>query len=372
MSIAVEHFYEYRSPSGVISDLDIASAEGGRTENDIGTLTLILPGNIYSVRDFDQDGEIYVRRSIGGAEPTLLGKTFFFVDPKIRHQTTEEGEKQLVLTCSDPISLIKRRIVAYYAGNAYTSRADLSDDLVKAIMRENYGASAVDATRNLSARLTIQGDLSLGTAVTDDIAWQQIDSVISNLCEQSWAYNYRLLFDFIATGYGTLDFQTYIGYSGIDHSSDSGDPIVVSDEDGTLAEGYYEEDYTDEFNSTYVGGRGYEDRRNVQNAQDAARVGASFWNLREKFIGEVNTTSATKILNAANRELSKGRPIKRQGGRIIQVEGVTFGLDFDYGDLITTEYIGNSMDARLATFHWTYDQDNGELMDLYAHGEQYG
>jgi len=367
--VTAEYFLEYRSPTGTRTFLEMETLEYSRAENTPGALIASIKP-VYDVGYFEQDAQLYAYRSVNGLTPYVDGETFWFLD-RARYDTDDQGKNSIILEAHDSLSLLSRRIVANFGGTSYTSKLDYADDLLKDIMREQFGVSALDVTRDLSAKISVQADVSLGQIVGLDIQWENVQDIFNTITENSDELGTKLIYDLVRTGYDSLEFRTWTEYRGVDRSRGSASPLVVSQTNGLLGESGLEFDYTEEVNSVYVGGRGYEEAREVINLEDATRSGASAYNLREAFENASNSTDTTKITNAGYAVLSAGRPKVRFTGRILQNRDVIYGLSYNYGDRVTANYLGYEIDCRIAAFGVQYSQENGENLDIYLSAENF-
>ena len=163
----VEHLLYLYSPTGelltIIRDGAWIDLSYGFRENERGVLELTLPGD-FERRYLAIDGMIEVYRSYGNGTNKLEGDTAFFMRKPII-STAMDGTKTIHVTAYSAADLLKRRVIPYYAGSSYTEKmADHWDDMLREIMRENYGTLASDTARNLSPWLSIEPDQHYGAS----------------------------------------------------------------------------------------------------------------------------------------------------------------------------------------------------------------
>src|SRR5512146_1827477 len=153
-----EYTVQYLSPSGVfIVNLQYSKFVITRKENDIGTLTLDLPP-IYHPSLFRPERRIEIRRSMGPDQNTLLTNTVWLIR-RVHYAIDKDGAETLQLDAFDLNVLFKRRMVAYDAGTLYADKLDIADDLMKDLIRENYGSLVFDPDntgRDISAWVDVQ------------------------------------------------------------------------------------------------------------------------------------------------------------------------------------------------------------------------
>lgn len=346
----------FRNPMGVeLATLrDYTRLEYARKECEFGVMDLTLPAD-----DLDKDMlmldarlEPWVRV---GSKKFLDGESVFFLrDWKYQNAG---GERTWQLKAFDANYLYDGAIVAYNSGNAYTEKVDYADDLIKAIARENLGALATDTTRNLSAWFTIAADLGLAAQSHKAFSRRQLLTVFQELAEESRQRGTYLTFDTVYTSPTQLTLKTYTGSRGVDHSADSGDPVKISEDSGTLVDPELDEDHAEEHNYIYAGGQGVGAARAIATASDAERMGASPFNRREFFVDGRNapTDDADYLASEAQAALRAARAKKVLTGKIVDTEGLVYGIHYGFGDILSATCQGVTFDAHLDTIHVTVE-----------------
>jgi hypothetical protein len=162
-------------------------------------------------------------------------------------------------------------------------------------------------------------------------------------------------------------FQTFTGQRGQDRSADSDNPAVFGQAWGNLEGGYYEVDHSEEANYIHGRGLGREDGRFTGDAEDETRQGRSVWNYREAYAnaaagggGESNAST----LAEAEAKLEKLRPRWRAGGRLLDTSQERYGIDWDFGDLVTLDVRGNQFDAMVSAVGFSVDENGQEIPDI--------
>lgn len=365
-----DYTLNYLTPAGLfIAPLQVQSLDYIRKENDVGVLTAVIAGD-YAPGYFKRDGVLEVWRSINGSFPYLDGETGWLIR-KPSYATSASGEETITLEAYDFCDILRRRIIAYQAGNSYTHKLDFADDLMKDIVVENYGVSTLDALRNISSYLHVQTNVSLGPIVGDDIQHEVVLDTLQNFSNAAWEEGIRVLFDIVYQSVLNVEFRTYIDYRGNDHSSTSASPVIVSQDLGNLSEPMIVEDYSQEKNYAYAGGSGENDLQTIEEYGDTVRVGASPYNRCEIYADGGNTTDATILQSIAKDAVAAGKPRLILTGKIVDTPGFRYGLHYRYGDLVTAQYKGQIFNCRVSAIHVSVD-NNGEKLDIQITGEKYG
>jgi hypothetical protein len=300
----------------------------------------------------------------GGDNARMRLESVGFVRKK-RLADDSQGNETTTLTGFLPVELLRRRIVAYAAGSAQADKTDQADDMMKAIVTQNLGASAV-AGRDLTALgVTVAADLADGPSVTKGFAWKNVYTTLQEIAEASRQAGTNLYFDFVPsftsdTAIG-FQFRTYINQPGQDHSYTTGtNPVMFSKEWGNLVSPSLEMDYDAEINACYVGGQGEGADRATVTRTDAGRIAASVWNRREAF-ADARNESATNGLNAkGDSVLAENRPRYRFSGTLIDSPQARYGIDWDFGDRATISYRGLQFDGTILAVTLAVGQDGKE------------
>jgi hypothetical protein len=126
---------------------------------------------------------------------------------------------------------------------------------------------------------------------------------------------------------------------------DMSDFTVFDQERGNLENPFLEYDYGDEVNYVYALGRGAEDNVQVQQPADSARYNISQWNRCEGTAEAQQQDSNNAVREAGRTALADGLPIRRAGGKPLDVEGTRFGVDWDQGWRVRERYRAVEFDA---------------------------
>jgi hypothetical protein len=365
MNSIIEHQLWLYSAGGVpltvINDGSFSGINWGLRDIEAGVLELVLPG------DFDRsllqiDGQIEIHRAVGYGQMKREGDTAFFIRRAIP-STDTNGVKTIAVTAYSAFELIDRRIVAYDAGTAYTSKSGiLWPNFMRAIMRENYGSLATDTERNLSPWLTIEADTAWGTNYTKGFSWRKVLNVLKDIVNDIRSTGVYCTFDVVRTTAPYFEFRVYLGPRGTDHRQGTAAPVIISEDNKTLLSPSVDNDWVTESNFIYGLGPGVETTRIIKTARDDARIGVSPFNRRE-YGAEARNTDATDaaVQAEANAALEAQRPKRKFKGIISQTEGCLYGVHWTWGDIVTAEYDGDTFDCYVDAVNVTVNENGTEV-----------
>jgi hypothetical protein len=337
--------------------------EYARAEQEVGVLTLDLPRSD-TERLLSKDVRLEIWRTVG-TKTYLEGSTCWFL--RKWTLTRSGGVQTWRLQAYDGNYLLGGREVEYAAGSSQAQKTDAIDDLMKAIVRENLGASATDGDRDISTYLACQVDLGLAPSTTKAFSRRNVLKVLQELAEESYQRGTYLAFDTQYLSASQLEFRTFTGALGMDHGRESGSTIVVNEARGSLVDAKLEWDYSLEVTAATAGGQGQEAARAIYTAVDA-RASETPFSRRELFVHATQAgTSAAALEAEARAALNEGRPTVVLTGKIQDTTGLTYGIDYQYGDRVVAEHEGYSFDAHVNTIHVTVSKE-GEEVDNQIRG----
>lgn len=327
---------------------EVESFSWTRVINDIGRCRIVLKG------DFDRsllarDNRIEVWRAPTPDSDLRLEDIYLIRRPIIA--TSPVGLQRQTVFAMSPTELLSRRIIAFVTGSSQSSKADLVDDMMKEIVDENLGASAgVDdfgAARSFdSSFFSIQADAGAGPSITKSFAWRNVLVVLQDLSDAAREAGTEVYFAVVPTSVTTFEFQTFIDQPGQDRRLPAGSgPILFSLDQGNIEVPILEDDFENEVNYVYGGGQGEAAARDIQEVRDLDRINASIWNRREAFRDSRHEATSAGVTDEAEVRLIEGRPRRRFSTDILSVDGARYGLDWDFGDRITVEYLREQFNA---------------------------
>lgn len=352
------------------SELEAAQAVGV-----VGSVTFSIPGD-YPREYLQKDGVITIHRAPRNRPPYLLFNKIFFLRRRVL--TLAGGREQWKITAYDPNYLLsspsgqRGRVVAYDADSAEAVQSDFADDMLKAVMRQNIGALATDTTRDLSAYLDIQADLSMGPVVQKEFSNRILVPVLNEICQASVTAGTYLAWDIVCTqepnnGTFRLEFQTFVGQRGQDHRVTSGDSVQIGTDFGNLDDAMIDDDWTEEENYIRAGGQDDGSRRLYRSGGDVTAMAESPFNRRETFVDLSNVSDPTTLDDEIDSALRAGVPRPYYSGTLIPQDQTMFDVDWGFGDYLPVQAKGRSFDARVDAMTVGFGP-KGETIKVYLNG----
>ena len=324
-----------------------------RVANAVGTLEISLPGT-FDRSLFVPDRRLDVYRN-GRRERVYFLRGVLYV-------TEENGNRRTVLTGRCSNYLLTSRIVAYPAGSIQAKQTDFGDDMIKAVVNQNFSTSATDSARQIAAAyLTIEGDTSLGPTLTNQtFPRENVLKVVQQLAEACRGGGTPIYFDLYAVDDSLFQFRTMKSQPGMDHTYPNGiGPVLIGPDYGNLVEATLKYDYDDEATYVYAGWKGEGADRNVQTTSDTTRLNRSLFSRREVWIDASQEPSATAALDRAKGRLVEGRPNLRFFGRL---QGDGYGSQWDFGDKVSAFYEDRQYDCIVKAVEVTVEPKSEKIM----------
>jgi len=363
MSIPSLYQIKLYDPVGILLKIipDFFGLDYAKKVNDIGTLILRLPTKYYPL--VGQDCRIEVERSVNGGSFKVDMETGWLVRDVIQSQE-QDGQESITITAFDGISILKRRVIAYNAGTSQAKKTALNDDMMKAIVRENF-VSATDTLRNLdSAFFGVQADTSQGASLSKSFAWRNVLIVLQEISQAGILSGQNIYFDVVLDGTGKFEFRTYRRYRGDDHRWPGGNNSIILDPQlGNLANCVLEEDYKDQISYQYVGGQGEGADRAIYSEGDNTQIGVSPFGRIEDFQDARNTDDSTFLVYEARTALRAARPKLLFSANLVETQTVRYGIEYGFGDFMTCQFRGLALDCRLDVIHIVKEANAPERID---------
>lgn len=319
------------------------SLKYSRVVNNWSTLELVLPSTFPQQYLRVPDGRIEIwRNGILDTETTWLIK-------KPSWRRDDDGNETITIEADTPLCIFKEpgRDVLYRAGSANASVSTFADDAIKAIVLANAGTGTT-GQRDISPFLSIAPNVSMAPSISKQFAFRECLKVFQELANASAEQGTYLAFDVVAPTPSTLEFRTYAGWRGMDHRFPSGiNPIIIGPEFGNMGACEMPLDYREEVTYVDAGGRGEGATRLIGSALDTTRMGASPFGWREKFVNATQYTTSTGLAAEAEAAVREGRPRLSFRGKILNVPGTQYGVDWAWGDYVTVQAFGQSFDCRI-------------------------
>jgi len=335
--------------------------EYARSENQIGTMILTLPLARWKYEDFKVGDILEIWRE-KASSLELQNDTAYFVQDW-RFYTDSSGKDFAQIVAYDANWLLDTAIVANYAGSDEADKTDYADDMMKEVVTEQLG------TAGDRYKLGVAPDLSQAPSMSKAFARRNVLKVCQEIAEASTTNGTYLAFDVVRTQLGVFEFQTFINQRGINHGRDSGDMRLVGRDYGNLFEASYATLHNDERNYVYVGGQGEGAERLVVERSDSARIASSKWNRREYFKDARDLELQESLEAEGDAELAEKKPKQIMTGKLVDIPGMRYGIEYGFGDILTVQALGFQVDSHVSSVSMSFSQDKGEDLTIYLRGE---
>lgn len=179
-----------------------------------------------------------------------------------------------------------------------------------------------------------------------------------------------LAFDVINPTEKTFKFMTYVNQRGVDRGKTSGANLKIADTFGNVFEPTLLYNYADMATVVYVSGEGEADVKMLTEAEDEELSNMSIFGRKEAYLNVGGVGDITNLQNAANDNLRRYRPRITFQAKIVDSPNARYGIDFNYGDIITVGYKGKVYDCHVSGVHITYEGGR-ESIELTAVSQEY-
>ncbi len=320
-----------------------------RIVNDVGELTLTLPGDFPISRIVAPDGLIQVFRRYPGSSREVLDTETVWIITGRRQTIGDDGQRRIEVRAQTPLRILGApgRFIDAVAESAQAQKTAAADNMMKAIVREQAGSLASGA-RNLTPYLSVAADTSAAPSLTKAFAWRPVLTVLQEIADASAQSGTYLAFDIVAPTPSTLEFRTYISQRGVDRRFPGGvTPLMFGSDFGNIAGCELDEAWEDEVTYAKTGGQGEGAGRLTGEAVDATRAALSPFARREVFVSATSYNQSSGLDAEAQARVRSGRPRRIISGKIASVRGSLYGLDWSWGDFITVQALGVQIDCRI-------------------------
>ena len=311
---------QVRAPDGVrvLEVADWTSLTVSQKFNQPDTWILELPSDTDAALLFRQPGYGLVVDT--GGSVLLSG-------PASRWKLAQEpsGGTLTVSGMSDDVWLARRLALPDPDGNFATAEFDVRTGLAGTVIRQY-----VDANAGLSAQLDRQvlqvaADQAEGTTVTGRARFDQLDQLVSALALAGGDLGWK-----VTDVAGDLVFDVFV-------PADRSATAVFSVDLGNLA-GFSLDTTAPSGTYVYVGGDGDGVARTFVETQDGTAVGQ--WGRIEQFADGGRSDATSELEQVAAEVLAQAAQPAALAVRPIDTDAMTFGVDYELGDLVTVEVGG--------------------------------
>lgn len=359
MSLAPTIYLDTVLGARLLAPLDWFSLAYARQETEVGALTLTLPASDYDRGMFPKDGLIEVWNNYDNGSSDLELETVWLMR-RVRYL---EAAGAWEITAYDLNHLLKRRLIDYNPGNAYTEKLGTGDDVGKDLVAENAGSSATDATRSLATYLSIQAKSSTAASVRISCSRQNLLAALQGVAAASQQQGTFLAFDTVVTnlpGLGStlgFEFRSYVGQRGADRRG----LLQLGPDFGNLVDVEVDEDASNEITRGISTGQGIESALAVARVDDLTRWEGSPFGLIESSRSAANALTATDLTNDARALLKQGVTLKTISGKLVSQPGAEYNVNWKWGDRLEAQVRGQSYTCRVAGIHVTYTREGREV-----------
>lgn len=332
-----------------------------RKLNTIGRFLIEVPADTVPDSLVRRDAIIEIWRTLPGQPSALLGGGFL----KGWEYADNEGMDILTLMGVDGLWLLQSRRVAYASGTAYATKSDYADDMIKAVLRENLGASATDTDRDLSGYgFSVASDVSLGATVDRDLAWKTVLSAAKDIADASRAKGTPLYYNVMPVVLSPTQigwqFYTNVNQLHADRASSDNLPTVFGREWGNLEGARLVVNHENEITYTYVAGQGDAGDRATAEVSDAARLSQSIWGRIEDYIQNNNTFESASLTDTGYAALNAGRPTRTLTGNLKDTPQTRYGVHWNFGDRVVVMHRGLTYSALVDSVALAVGADGSE------------
>ena len=318
--------------------VDLFDLGVARSGNEPPALSLRLPSGVISSANLVPDARLeLVRTGTDGVARRVFGTMFLLTAWSSGYSG---NEADLTISARGASALLERRIVKYTSGSAEASKTDYADDMMRDIVRENFGSGA-GTGRDWSSSLTVEADTSLAPSVSKSFAWRIVRNVLDDLCEASAqnASPVRLFYDvpYEATGFV---FRVYTGQRGTDRRL----LMTLDSAAGDVQDARLFRDYASEKTYAIVGGQGEGAARTLVYVEDTTRYDGSPFARKETFVDARNYVSSTGMSDEGAAALYDARRLVTFAGRI-NTGAYEYGKDWEFGDRLYVMHEGVRVDC---------------------------
>lgn len=339
-----------------------------RTIQGFGTIQLGIPYDFYIQKvskTFQPDWRIDVWRS-AGPDYTFRREGSFFIRKYSVYQRVTDNMRMVEFIGRSPWDILRRASVITDSA-AYYSKTDYIDDMMKAIVTDNFITAAPGIVP--AGEFTVQADASQGPSVTYSFYGRVVLDILKELKEASFTLhrdnstNRRIFFDVVEVaqtlGFG-YQFRTYADQRGTDRTTGA----IFSPENGNFEGATYFENYLDQATDAWVWNQ--TNGIGVEVTSREARL--SRWNKIHMFQSgtggsapEMQTKANQVLADAASQVALSGTFVDSAGGK--GRPRSLYGVDWDMGDLLPVSFAGKNLTCEVVVVYVAVDEEGRENIE---------
>ena len=271
----------------------------------------------------------------------------------------QEGREVFISRGRGYNDLLAAEPIRYYAGSDYVCKSGPVETVAKAYVDENVGPSATAPPRVSSG---VMPGLAIETDRTTGAAWEDCRSgnLLDALVELAdWGPG-----DFVVVGTGpaTFEFRWRDVRWGLDKTQGNGVRPPVTFSPGNRNATNLQDNYSrlDEVNVVYVMGQGTGDDRSVEVVTSGAELDSPWARRAVSRDARDATDDMLPARGYATLYEQRARRTLRFDAR--QTAACRYGRDWDWGDLVTTEFRGTMLDQKVIGVQVTMSSDGVETV----------
>lgn len=296
-----------------------------------GTAAFKLDGSHDAIPLFELDGQIEIWRR-DRAQGLAWYVDFVGLHRGGEYVTDSSGRETYTAYCPGLLSLLGRRVIAWYAGT--NNRSEFTslpaESILKKLVAYNCSSLATFSGGRIRngtmSGLTVQTDAALGNTISWSCAWKNLLEQLQEVAKIGGGD-----FDLVKTGATAWNFRFYLGQLGSDRTS----TVTFGLEYGNMAEPKYSLMRLDEKTVAIVGGQG-----EMANRATTVRTGPTYSaaNTIEVFVDARNDDTTAKMNSRGDATLDAKRAKNEFSYKVLQTPASLYGKHYSLGDLVTARY----------------------------------
>lgn len=312
--------------------------------NQVGTLELTVPATDIPEELLERDSRIEIWRRAGLGPERLEGQTQWFIRRTIYNYVSQV----YTIIAYSALNLIDRRVIAYNSGTSQASKTDAADSMIVEFVDENLGSAATDTDRDWSSKITIIAAAGTAPTVHKAASRRRLLRTIQEVAKQAAHKGTPVFFDMSYNLSNRLyEFRTYLNQLGVDRTTVQNIQLSFSPETSTMSDVIREDDFSRERSFVYAAGQGQGVGRQEATASDSDIINSSPFGRVEAVTDARSIDNADELTAEAESVLRDTRAKRTLKGRIVNVDGATYGVNWNWGDKVNVSLDEETFTARL-------------------------